>query len=232
MRKSGLHKQVAFIFEGAPESDGTPTAPAENADECVPARRGFHPDRAVSRPTPAPKGAPAVQSTVSSKTGAAVVTKKSRHAEADGAARRQKTMTLLVGVLSVVFLGVMVISFGGIGQSTAAPAVQEELPAAVPVSKFDPDGWVFPEPLPAQMRNPMVIPKPPVVLADPESDPAEEEESLAVRGIVHSHARPSAIIGDQIVVEGQMLRGVKVIKITPEAVEFEKDGNRWSQQVE
>lgn len=226
MRKSGLHKQVASIFEGAPVPETTTDAPV--SETAAPSRRGFHPDRIAARPQPAPKAAAAAEPSLLKKKHSPV-TKKSRSADTD-AARRQKKMTLLVGVLSVVFIGVMVISFGGIGQSAATPVVKDDLPAATPVSRFDPESWAFPEPLPEQMRDPLVIPKPETLPEDPLA--VTQSTHLAVRGIVHSDTKPSAIVGDQVVTEGQTLYDVKIVKITREEVEFEKDGNRWTQRVE
>lgn len=222
-----MHKQVASIFEGAPVPETTPDAAVSQAADVAP-RRGFHPDRIGPRPQPAPKAAAAAEPSLLKKK-RSPATKKSRTADTD-AARRQKKMTLMVGVLSVVFIGVMVVSFGGIGQSSATPAVKDDVPAAAPVSRFDPDSWVFPEPLPAQMRNPLVIPKPQTLPEDPLA--VTQSAQLAVRGIVHSDIKPTAIIGDQVAVEGQTLYGVTVVKITRDAVEFEKDGNRWTQRVQ
>ncbi len=42
--------------------------------------------------------------------------------------------------------------------------------------------------------------------------------------------RPCVLIGDQLLFEGDTIRGVKVIKISEGAVEFEKNGTRWTQQ--
>ena len=53
-----------------------------------------------------------------------------------------------------------------------------------------------------------------------------------VTGILYSENKPSAIIGNRIVHEGDTLYGIKVIKIYEDKVEFEKNDKRWIQSVE
>lgn len=53
-----------------------------------------------------------------------------------------------------------------------------------------------------------------------------------VTGIFYTEDDPSAMVGEKIVHEGDMLRGVKVIKIHLNKIEFEKNGKSWSQQVQ
>lgn len=243
MRKSGLHKQIAFIFEGTPAPEN-PAAQSRSMmqrlanDEpstrsTAPAAKGAAPsDQTVSRPKPAPKAPTAAPAASPKKSGRPTGKKKTGGSETNSAGSRQKTMTILVGILSVVFLAVMVISFGGIGQTTSKAAASTPPAADVvePVKRVDPESWAFPEPLPAQMRNPMVIPKPQALVLNDET--IEKTKELAVRGIVYSTEKPSAIIGDLVMVEGQTISGVKVISITRETVEFEKDGKRWTQGVQ
>lgn len=52
-----------------------------------------------------------------------------------------------------------------------------------------------------------------------------------VTGIVYSEDKPSAIIERDVVHEGQTIRGVKVVKIQKSRVEFDKQGQKWSQAV-
>ena len=53
-----------------------------------------------------------------------------------------------------------------------------------------------------------------------------------VNGILYSEDKPSAVIGDQIVHEGDILRYFNVVKIYKDKVEFEKNGKRWTQSIE
>ena len=53
-----------------------------------------------------------------------------------------------------------------------------------------------------------------------------------VTGITYAEEDPSAVVGYDIVHEGDTIRGVKVVKIYRDKVEFEKDGERWTQGVQ
>lgn len=61
----------------------------------------------------------------------------------------------------------------------------------------------------------------------------EKETSVesVVTGITYVEEEPSAVVGYDIVHEGDTIHGVKVVKIYRDKVEFEKDGKRWTQEV-
>lgn len=52
-----------------------------------------------------------------------------------------------------------------------------------------------------------------------------------VRSIAYSKSRALAFINDQMVAEGAVVDGLTVAKIHENAVEFEKDGKQWTQEV-
>jgi hypothetical protein len=56
--------------------------------------------------------------------------------------------------------------------------------------------------------------------------------NFSVRGIVYSPSKPSAIISGQVLLEGESIGDIRICKIDKESVEFEKNGKRWKQQVE
>ena len=56
-------------------------------------------------------------------------------------------------------------------------------------------------------------------------------EDIVVRGIVWSEDSPAAVIGTQIIYQGQTVQGTKILQITEDSVEFEKDGKKWVQKV-
>lgn len=53
-----------------------------------------------------------------------------------------------------------------------------------------------------------------------------------VTGIFYNPPNSSALIGGQIVYEGTTIHGVKVVKIHPDKIEFEKNGTSWTQRIE
>ncbi len=52
-----------------------------------------------------------------------------------------------------------------------------------------------------------------------------------VSGIMYAEENPSAVIGHGIVLEGDAIDDVNVVKIHKDKVEFEKNGRRWTQRV-
>ncbi len=56
--------------------------------------------------------------------------------------------------------------------------------------------------------------------------------NLKVRGIAFSHDRPSAVIGTTIVHEGDAVLGATVVRIGKAGVEFEVNGETWTQKVQ
>jgi len=52
-----------------------------------------------------------------------------------------------------------------------------------------------------------------------------------VTGIVFNRDMSTAVVGDQLVHEGDVIRGVKIAKIHKDRIEFEKDGEKWDQRL-
>jgi len=52
-----------------------------------------------------------------------------------------------------------------------------------------------------------------------------------ITGIIYSENSPSALLNSQIIHEGDIIQGIKVVKIRKGAVEFEKDGKKWTQAI-
>lgn len=205
--KSLLHRLSATPVE-VPAA-GNPATPTES----------FH------RPRPLPKHQDTSSGWVGHLTEKVKQWQQSAGAGGKPDAKRQRLMAILVGVLTVVFIGVLYISFGGVGQSGAkkVPLGPAAANAASAPAAMEPQQWAFPKALPEQMRNPM---RPaPIGYAD-------TPNGLIVRGIVHSKTKPTAIVNNQIVEIGQVIFGVKITNITPTTVEFEKDGQRWTQGVQ
>jgi len=52
-----------------------------------------------------------------------------------------------------------------------------------------------------------------------------------VTAIMYSDDKPTAIVGDRLVHDGDIVRGVRVVRIHRNMVEFEKNGKAWSQML-
>lgn len=136
---------------------------------------------------------------------------------------RQKKALILGAILAVVFVGVLLFVLGS-GPSSAKAASKKDpanTSANSPSAKVK--NWTKPEIYPLSLRDPM---KP-----SSNTPAGQNDDEMTVRGIVYSEIKPSAIIANQIVVEGDVILGVKIIKIGKDFVAFEKDGKQWQQQV-
>ena len=61
--------------------------------------------------------------------------------------------------------------------------------------------------------------------------PAKSYKEGTVTGIMFYMDKGAAIVLGDVIREGDVVRGVTVVKITPKYVEFEKQGNKWKQEV-
>jgi hypothetical protein len=52
-----------------------------------------------------------------------------------------------------------------------------------------------------------------------------------IKGIVFYEGKGAALIDGEVVRENDVLKDVKIIRILPDYVEFEKHSNKWKQQV-
>ncbi len=260
MRKSGLQKQIASIFNDVPLPEQDPKSlnlavpqqdlgpqPEHAAASASPdpVRLEQSPSKATVaavqvpsvhtpgvsplRPVPLPR----LQTSVAKQKPAELITKQVKKVLYGSAGQtmdsRQKKMTLLVGVLAVVFAGVLVLTLGGVGEKKSKnKETAPETASVEPAQAQSLEQWQAPAPLPTQMRDPM---------HPQESRPAPQETyhlpgQLVVRGIVFSQNNPSAIVNDQIVRQGEVIDGVTVVAIRKDGVEFEQADKRWTQPVQ
>jgi len=145
---------------------------------------------------------------------------------------RQKKTAMLVGILSLIFGVVLFVSLGGVGgtQVAAADTTSGDQTIQTQTAKKTAQEWKSPNPLPQDLRN-ATSPEMTHSDAQQEGSTAENRE-LIVKGILFSKNKPSAIINDQILAEGQSFSGIKLLKITKDAVEFEANEKRWTQSVQ
>jgi hypothetical protein len=261
MKKSGLHKKIASIFDGGSPSCTGPaaSAPADSGaassvfnrlngldrqDTAAvaatgpvadPGVRTFETSTQVS--LPAAEGRPMPLPKV--KTAPKLRQTRVNWSEfqkrlfgPSGADPQQKKMAGLAGGLAVVFGIVLYFSFGGgVGGSKPSESAAKTKTEAALSPVLSGPVWVMPEELPETLRDPM---KPLVAGAavSMSSNPAHAaNDPFVVKGIVFSQKRASALINDQIIGEGQEFDGIKVVRITKTEVEFEADGRRWTQPV-
>ena len=141
-------------------------------------------------------------------------------------ATRQKAIVVMVPLLFIVLIFMFRGVFGTGVRMTEASA--EDNTSSVTTddlnTKID---WEIPATYPTTLRDPMRLG--PAATAQTET---KTFVKLIVKGILYTEDNPSVVIGDQIVYEGGEIRGVTVLKISKDSVEFEMNGRRWTQKVQ
>jgi len=86
--------------------------------------------------------------------------------------------------------------------------------------------WPMPKVYPEKFRDPMVL------VSRQQNIRIETSDGFAVRGISYSDDRRFAVIGTETMQEGDIIQGATIVEINPNNVVFEKDGKRWTQEVQ
>jgi len=255
MKKSGLQKQISSIFNDvpAPQADAGgkpfPKLPSEPVEDLLQERgpsdgdqpepeQPSAPEPVASVHTPSvpamrPKPLPRIQQSPP-KTGPSMTDQLKKIAAGGSGGKidgRQKKMAVLMAFLTVMFAGVLFVSLNGLGQKKTTPPEPSPEPVAdVPAKIQSISQWQMPEALPSELRDPVqpVIARIEVTVPD---DQTVAGGTLTVTGIVYSQNNPSAIVNGEFVRLGDTISGATVVTINRKSIEFEKDGERWEQQV-
>jgi hypothetical protein len=242
--KAELHKEVSAIFDGVPflEDNGA----QQSLGARVPERNGYIPPEppapsymTATKPKPQQSGQspPKAAAAKRAKSNTAIKAfsqipwrqtlekiKNKLFAPKPGiGTTRQKTMMLLVPFLFIIFVFVSLRVFNVHWPKTtdAEGLIQESFqPVGGSDNRID---WEIPAPYPKTLRDPMQFGSAKVQMYG---------GGLIIKGIVYSEDNPSAIIGSQIVHEGDEVSGATVIRINKNSVEFEMNGKKWTQKVQ
>jgi outer membrane biosynthesis protein TonB len=140
---------------------------------------------------------------------------------------KQKAMVVMMPLLFIVLI--FMLSRGGVFGTSAGrteASTEDTAPGVVTAGAYTKIDWEIPAPYPTTLRDPMRL----VPVEIPQAE-ISKTLKLIVKGILYSEDNPSAVIGNQIVHEGETIRGVSVIKISQDSVEFEMNGKRWTQKI-
>jgi hypothetical protein len=91
--------------------------------------------------------------------------------------------------------------------------------------------WEIPPLYQSSGRDPMQLAPPETEAGPARVTQTYERFNLPLRGILYSEDRPVAMIGTSLAHEGQQIDGVTIVEITRESVEFEANGQRWTQTI-
>jgi len=136
---------------------------------------------------------------------------------------RQITTVVMIPVLFVIMIVVFTKLF--YKPSTKKTQATVSQTTSVAVASDNKTDWQIPEPYPTGLRDPMQFGS--SVTAD-----TETSGPIVLKGIAYSEDSPFAIIGSQILREGDKIFDATIIKINRDSVEFEINGVRKIQKVQ
>ncbi len=145
---------------------------------------------------------------------------------------KQKAVVIMVPVLAIIMIFAFRQVLSKAPRQTEGAGIDDAPVVANADSGHEID-WKIPEPIAVIMRDPIKLPD------ESNTQNGEQNETtgkvttgtIIVRDIVYSHDKPSAVIGSKIVYVGDKINDVTIIKIDRDSIEFEKDGDRWEQNV-
>ena len=138
--------------------------------------------------------------------------------------RRQRASIILLIFLSIVLVFVLVRPFSTFRRNPTTPGTTGQANTKIlPKANIKID-WPDISVYPIGLRDPMLL--------DSQQNVIIEANVLVVKGISYSEDRKYAVIGTETVQEGDVILDATIIKINPNSVEFEKDGERWIQEVQ
>lgn len=260
-KKSGLHKEISSIFDGVPvpSKQGVGRPRGGGAEQ---SRAGFNSPRPAAKGPQNPQipgsrqqaesGAARRGAPGRARRGAAIktadqsplrqMTKKLFAPKPGVSVWRQAVTVAAIPILAIVLI-VVLSPFFKTGAARPGKPIEPPAPTTVIAADTEID-WQKPAPYPAAYRDPMELTAEMKTLIEtavattvqigPGVDPTQADRvgELTVKGIVFSEDKPSAVIGTRISHVGDIIAGVTIVRITERLVEFEKDGETWTQAVE
>jgi hypothetical protein len=147
--------------------------------------------------------------------------------KAGPSSRRQTTMVILVIALSVLLFFLLFKPFSKSSHNITTPGTSQPA-GSQPVSQANAANikinWQIPDVYPTNIRDPMIL--------GSQQQFYSETWKPNLVGLVYNEEQKYAIIGTELLQEGEEINGVKVLKINKDSVEFERDGQKWTQAVQ
>lgn len=148
---------------------------------------------------------------------------------------RQKAMVIMVPILAII----MIFAFRQVlskAPNQTEGAGTDDIPIVSNTDTGHEIDWKIPEPITVIEKDPINPPNEndnqnPEQVEQIETTGQDESETIIVRDIVYSKDKPSAVIGSKIVYVGDVINGITIVRIDRDIVEFEKDGERWEQNM-
>jgi hypothetical protein len=234
-RKAGLHKRVSSIFGDVPRPDNPSAPPVDNAAKDVDSTKTSSVDSSFSdthSDSVSEYRKQLHQTSVLESSGvqtAAKIDSKLTEEEQEYAASQRKKLYLVIGLCGVLAL-VFYFNFykPGSKKTDAGGATSSKLAIVATESEIN---WPQPQLWPDDIRDPMVFREDEARLYAVESN---IEGPFVLRGIIYQlQGRSQALIGIEILYEGDEIQGWIVKEISADSVKLQKqDGEELELRME
>jgi hypothetical protein len=243
-RRTGLQSEISSIFSGVPlpkkeQSESEPHSSMPKRPGPAPPRPPAPQRQVPDAPTqwqgiaqtkmaPSPKVREVTLSEKEIKSIPRAVSRRKKnklHSSKPGAgSAKQKAETVLLVFFLIVLVVVLTRPFRSAISDSVASDLADPTKGGLSAKTDLEIDWPTPKVYRTDIRDPMIL----------ASARRFYVETLGpvVRGIVYSEDRPFAIIGIEMMREGEVDQGATIVKINPDSVVFEKDGKTWTQKVE
>lgn len=146
---------------------------------------------------------------------------------------KQKAMVIMVPILAIIMIFAFRQVLSKAPRKTKGTETDDKPVVVSNTDSGDEIDWQIPEPITIIARDPIQLPDESNTQNGEQNGAANTQNQgiIMIKDIVYSHDKPSAVIGSQIVYVGDKVNGITVVKIDRDSVEFEKDGERWEQNV-
>ena len=150
---------------------------------------------------------------------------------------KQKAMVIMVPILAIIMIFAFRQVLSKAPRKTKGTET-DDTPAVV--SNTDSGNeidWQIPELITITARDPIQLPDENNTQNTEQNTKqngakdTQTQRNIIIRDIVYSVDKPSAVIGSRILYEGDKINGMIIKKINRDSIEFEKDGERWKQNV-
>jgi len=141
-------------------------------------------------------------------------------------AARKKKVIIAMPLLVIVFIFVIARTFKQPASCNASVKNITAKVAGVVASANESSKviWAVPQKYPENLRDPM---QPKASVGD-----ANFSGNIIVKGILYSDDKSSVVINNGVMHQGDKIGGTVIVKINKRNVEFEKDGKKWTQEVQ
>ena len=243
--KTGLQRQIREIFGDSDDPAKPQSASPQESAWDKPAPRPSHPKAGegggigAARPVEAgpQRFAQAAPSREASNGAGSVQPIKQRYRSAGKVKSQPKTKDRVKVFIALSLAGMLIFQLIRTNFPSASNSVPTNTDPGTPLqaSIVKPPNIVWPVPglYPKDIRDPMEwITQDKTMVNGQVRVSSYEPTSPIVRGILYSDDKPRAIIGTQLVRAGDIVYGAMIMAINRKTVEFEMDGQRWTQEVE